>query len=79
MSTITVSAEVVALLRGATAESELIGPDGRQVGVFIPHELPPDSLAPELYEDVTREELEAIEAAGGGIPHDEVVKRLGLA
>lgn len=79
MSKITVSAEMAALLQAATTKSELIGPDGQQVGYFVPQDqLPSIEERPDLYAEPTREELDAIAAAGGGIPHEEVVKRLGL-
>jgi hypothetical protein len=70
MSKITVTAELAALLRAATAKSELYDPDGQPVGFFVP---PID-----LYAEPTPEQLKASAAAGGGIPHAEVMKRLGL-
>lgn len=73
MSKITVSAEMLALLRGAEEEVELVGPNGEWVGRFVP-----SAQLDDLYAEPTRAELDAIEAAGGGIPHEEVVKRLGL-
>jgi hypothetical protein len=83
MSKITLNAELAALLEAATTESELVAPDGRRLGLFIPPALAPEleALLEErrrLYDEPTLEQLRAIEAAGGAIPHEEVVKRLGL-
>jgi hypothetical protein len=82
VSKITLSAEAAAALAAVTTESELCGPDGRPLGLFIPPELAAeveDLLnRRRFYREPTLEQLKAIDAKGGGIPHQEVVKRLGL-
>ena len=75
MSKIPVSAEVAALLRSAMAESELCDPDGQPLGFFVPTG---GRSEIDVYAEPTLEQLKASDAAGGGIPHDEVVRRLGL-
>lgn len=75
MSKITVTAEVASLFAAATAKSELYGPDGRRLGFFIP---PEGRSGIDLYAEPTLEQLKASDSAGGGIPHEEVIKRLGL-
>jgi hypothetical protein len=81
MSQITLNAEAASALEAVTTKSELCAPDGRRLGLFIPPALATEVealLKRRLYDDVTPEELKALEAAGGGIPHEEVLKRLGL-
>lgn len=81
MSKITLNAEAASALATATTQSELCGPDGRQLGLFIPPELAAELnalLKRRFYEEPTLEQLKASEASGPGIPHDEVIKRLGL-
>ncbi len=75
MSRITLSAEVASLLEAIRTKSELCGPDGRRLGFFIP---PEGHSGVDLYAEPTLEQLKASDAAGGGIPHDEVMKRLGF-
>ena len=75
MSKITLTAEMASLLEAATAKSELYGPDGRRLGYFVPPEEHPRI---DLYAEPTLEQLKASDATGGGIPHEEVMKRLGF-
>ena len=67
MSKITISAELATLLGAATGGSELIGPDGQQIGFFVPTE---------DVDDVTIEELKAADAAGGEYTMEDVFKLL---
>ena len=78
MSRITLSADTAALLEAARAGAELCGPDGRRLGYFTPEHAAAVEERADLYAEPTREQLDAIEAAGGGIPHAEAMKRLGL-
>jgi hypothetical protein len=81
MSKITLSAEAASLLAAVTTKSELYAPDGRRIGYFIPPDqaaLLEEHPALDLFAEPTLEQLKASDAAGGGIPHEEVVKRLGL-
>ena len=75
------------LLRSAEAGAQLVGPDGRPVGGFVPrnllyvlqHALEDHRRAiDEANAAVSLEDLRRADAAGGGIPHDEVLRRLGL-
>lgn len=75
MSKVTISAELFALLRATMTECELVGPDGQSAGVFNPNA---KRFPDDLYAEPTREQLDASAASGEGIPHDEVMKRLGL-
>ncbi len=86
MSEITLDAATAERLKTAESLTTLRGPDGQVVGGAVPAELITAvrlwlEQRERLLEDddhVTVEELRAIEAAGGEIPHDEVMKRLGL-
>jgi hypothetical protein len=81
MSKITLNAEAASALAAVTTKSELCGPDGRRLGFFIPPsqaEIMESLRERGFYYEPTLEELKAIEAEGGGIPHEEVMKRLGL-
>lgn len=66
MSKIKLSAEVAALFEAIQTKSELIGPDGRHLGVFVP----------EGEDNVTLEELKAADAAGGEYTMGDVFKLL---
>lgn len=81
MSKITLNAEAASALAAITTQSELRAPDGRRLGLFIPPQLAEEVeslLKRRFYQEPTLEQLKAIDAAGGAIPHEEVVKRLGL-
>jgi hypothetical protein len=86
MSTIQVDAATAELLRGAAAGTQVVGPDGRLLAAVIPPELLPRvdrlieerRLLDEAFSPERVAQVKAAEAAGGAIPHDEVVKRLGL-
>ncbi len=87
MGKITVDAATANALKAAEPGAELVGPDGQPVGGFIPptalrevrHMLDRRRRAIEAaIAAVSIEELRAADAAGGGIPHEEVVARLGL-
>jgi hypothetical protein len=82
MSKITLNAEAAAALAAVMTESELCGPDGRPLGMFIPPELAAEVEAllkrRRFYREPTLDELKAADEAGGEIPHEEVMKLLGL-
>lgn len=87
MSTFVLDAATASALQTAVPGTVLLGPDGRVVGRFVPPNVAHDLdgfLAErkrrydEAWESFDIEELKAAEAEGGGIPHEEVVKRLGL-
>ena len=70
---------IVGIMQARSLDCGPCQSDGQQVGYFVPQDqLPSIEERPDLYAEPTREELDAIAAAGGGIPHEEVVKRLGL-
>jgi len=84
MDRINVDAATAAALLAAKPGAELVGQDGHQVGVFLPAHLA-DAFQAYITQryaralgDVTVEELRAADSRGGTIPHDEVVRRLGL-
>ncbi|MBY0514072.1 MAG: hypothetical protein K2P78_09205 [Gemmataceae bacterium] len=87
MNKITVDAATAEKFKEIAPGTELCGPDGSPIAGVIPLEFMADvkrwlERIESLYErdddNVTLEELQAVEAAGGGIPHEEVIKRLGL-
>ena len=85
MSKITLDAATAEALKGAEPGTELVGPDGRPVGAIVPPDLVWElrellderrqALA-EADAEVTLEELQAADAAGGEIPMAEVFKLL---
>ena len=88
MSKVTLDAAAVAALAAAEPGAELVGPDGKPVGGFVPARMLrqlQDMLAErqrwyeEAVSPVTLEQLQASTAEGGEIPHDEVMRRLGLS
>ena len=85
MSQIPVDATTADALKRAEPGAELIGPDGKPVGGFVPMNVLHDlhwmleerkRFYDEAWARVTREELEAAFAAGGEIPMAEVFKLL---
>ena len=87
MSKVTVDAATAAALAGVEPGAELVGPDGRPVGGFVPARMLSDlkwmlearqRRYDEAFAAVTTEQLRASEAAGGRIPHAEAMRRLGL-
>jgi hypothetical protein len=83
MGTVQVDAATAELLRNAAAGTRVVGPDGRLLAAVLPPDLLPQvqRLIDERFDDeddVTLEELKAADEAGGEIPHEEVMKRLGL-
>jgi rRNA maturation protein Nop10 len=70
MSKITLNAEAAAALAAVTTKSELCGPDGRSLGVFIPPGFDDDD------DNVTLEELKAADEAGGEYTMEDVFKLL---
>lgn len=88
MSKITIDAVTVELLKAAGPDTILTGPDGQPVAGVVPLKLlaewewmlrERERLIAEALSPESIDELNRIEAEGGGIPHDEVMKRLGLA
>ena len=81
MSKITLNAEAASALEAITTQSELCAPDGRRLGLFVPPPLAAEveaHLKRRFSSEPTMEQLKAVDAAGGAIPHEEVMKRLGL-
>jgi len=87
MDRINVDAATAAALLAAKPGAELVGQDGHQVGVFLPARMAGEirwyleertRRYQEAFEAVSEAELIAACEAGGAIPHDEVVRRLGL-
>ena len=87
MQQIVLDAATTAALLAAQQGAELIGPDGKPVGGFVPRSLlqtVQSYLADRRKQiddanaSITMDELRAIDARGGGIPHAEVMRRLGL-
>jgi hypothetical protein len=87
MSEITLDAATTEVLKEAEPLATFRGPDGQQIGAFIPLHLVSalrrmldrrKRAIDEACAGITLEKLKAIEAAGGEIPHEEVVRRLGL-
>lgn len=78
MSKITLNAEAAAALATATTQSELCGPDGRQLGLFVPPELAREVVAflKDLSDEPTLEQLKAADTAGGEYTMDDVFKLL---
>ena len=79
-----VKADVVKAI--ATGD-ELVGPDGQTLGAVVPPNLlhlwewalsERRRALDEAHAEITAEEVAAIDAGGGEIPHEEVIKRLGL-
>ncbi len=88
MSKSQIDAATVELLKAAGPDAVLTGPDGQPVAGVVPLKLMVEwewllrerqRLIDAAVAEESIEELNRIEAAGGGIPHDEVMKRLGLA
>lgn len=87
MSVVQLDAAAAAALAAAEPGTELVGPDGTPVGGFVPARMLRElkwMLAErqrriaEADAAVTLEQLQASDAAGGRIPHAEVMRRLGL-
>jgi hypothetical protein len=87
MNAIQLDAATAELLKKAEAGAVLLGPDGTPVGGFVPEPVRRDlpwmlerrkRLYDEALSEVSLEELKAADAAGGEIPHEEVMKLLGL-
>jgi hypothetical protein len=84
MSKITLSADAAAAIMTAQSKSELYGPDGVRLGVFIPPTLAAELEA--LLEERRRifdedapslATLQAADAAGGEYTMDDVLRLLG--
>jgi len=88
MDEIRLDAATAEALRRAATGAKLIGPDGKPVGTFVApfyESLVERAMAEdrrraidEANAEVTLEDLIAADQAGGEIPHEEVLKRLGL-
>lgn len=84
MERINVDAATAAAMRIAQPGAELIEHDGNPVGVFVPMHFSNEfqlfiaERYARAFSEVTVEELRAADARGGDIPHDEVLRRLGL-
>ena len=87
MNKVTLDAAAAAALAAAEPGAELVGPDGKSVGGFVPARMLAElkwmlaerqRLLDEADASVTTEQLRASRAAGGRIPHAEVMRRLGL-
>jgi hypothetical protein len=87
VSKIEIDEGLASRLKAAAPGTVLTGPDGTPVGGIVPlpllNELPDlmelrKRLLQQATEEVTLAELQAADAAGGEIPHEEVMKLLGL-
>lgn len=87
MSRITLDATTADLFRQAALGAELYGPDGQPVGDLVPVNLrglwrraldERRRAITQANAAVSVEDLEAADAGGGEIPHEEVLERLGL-
>ncbi|HET6575156.1 MAG TPA: hypothetical protein VFG68_16230 [Fimbriiglobus sp.] len=88
MGKIKLDAATAETLKAAEPGTELVGPDGQPVGALVPPAVyrylqqfleERKQLLEAEKDAISVEELRAIDAAGGEIPHDEVVRRLGLS
>lgn len=87
MSTVNLNPDQTAALRAAEPGTQLLADDGSPVGVFLPARMAGEVQRflderrrryEAAFNSVTVEELQAIEAMDGGIPHEEAMKRWGL-
>ena len=87
MSKIQIDAGLAARLKTASPGTVLTDPEGETVGGIVPLPLLNElndlmqlrkRLLDQAMGDVTLAELQAADAAGGEIPHAEVMKLLGL-
>lgn len=84
MSKITLDAETAAKLMEAEPASELVGPDGKALGILVSsnlryeveHMIECRRAIDEANRDVTLESLRAADARGGETPHSEIIRRL---
>jgi hypothetical protein len=87
MNRVVIDAATAAAFQAAAPGTEIVDPNGKLIGGFVPMNMARDlerliaerkRRYDEAWEDFDLEELKAIEAEGGEIPHEEVMKRLGL-
>jgi hypothetical protein len=87
MSQIVIDATTAERLRNAEMGTEVVGPDGQPVAAVLSPQLIQDvrrlieerkRLVDEAFSPERLAAIKAAEARGGAIPHDEVMKRLGL-
>lgn len=87
MNRVNLDPATAAALKTADPGTELVGTDGRSVGVFLPARMAAEvrhflegrrRRHEAAFAAKSLDELKAIDAAGGEIPHEEVMKRLGF-
>lgn len=87
MARVNIDLATAAALKSADPGTELVGQDGQPVGVFLPTRMASDvkhflderrRRSDAAFAAKSLDELKAIDAAGGEISHDDVMKRLGF-
>jgi len=77
MSQLTVSSEICAILARATSPVDVLDPDGRKLGRFIPEPAVAEPFCP-WDPTLTPEEAERIANEPGGCTLQEIWKQLGV-